>query len=207
MLIVGLTGGIASGKSTVAGHLEKLGAVVIDADRLAHEAMAPGMEVNRSVADCFGSAVVAKDGSIDRRRLAEIVFSDENELERLNQLVHPAVIERVRRITEDWRRSAPAQISVVQVPLLIEAGMVDMFDLIAIVVSTPERQLERLMASGLTEGEALARYRAQLPDHARLPFADITLINKGSIDLLKEQSDVLFDKLCEIGEKRGGQAH
>ncbi len=201
MLTVGLTGGIACGKSTVAGILEEKGAAVADADKLAHELMDHDPALRAGMADEFGETLV--DGRIDRKRLGEVVFRDPGRLVALNRLVHPLVIERVETILEDWRAAGAASIGVVQVPLLIEAGMVEMFDKVVVVVSSPEQQVKRLMEAGLTEAEAFSRLRAQLQDWERLPFADLTLINKGNLKLLASESDRLFRRLEEIAAEAG----
>ena len=198
MLTVGLTGGIAGGKSTVAGYLSEMGAVCVDADVLAREAMVKGTGVYDRLVDHFGRDILAPDDAIDRARLAALVFDDPAQLEALNGIVHPAVIEQVGSLLADWRRSAGALVAVVQVPLLIEAGMTDMFDVIVVVVTTPEQQIGRLVRMGFGVDEGLARLRYQLSDGERLPFADFTLINKGDLALLKEETAVLYEKLKEL---------
>lgn len=195
MLTVGLTGGIAGGKSTVTGRLVELGAVSVDADMIAREAMAKGTVVYDRLIDHFGRDILAADGSIDRARLAALVFDDPAQLEALNQVVHPAVIEGVRRRLDEWRSSDAGGIGVVQVPLLIEAGMAEMFDVIVVVVTTPEQQISRLVEMGLTTDQGLARLRSQLSDSERLPFADFTIINKGDLRQLAEQTSILYRKL------------
>lgn len=198
MLTVGLTGGIAGGKSTVAGYLSEMGAVCADADVLAKEAMVKGTGIYNQLLDHFGRDILAPDDSIDRACLASLVFSNPDQLEALNRIVHPAVIEQVASLLAGWRQSAGASVAVVQVPLLIEAGMTDMFDVIVVVATTPEQQIGRLVEMGFTVEEGLARLRAQLSDGERLPVADFTLINKGGLDLLKEETGVLYEKLKEL---------
>ena len=198
---MGLTGGIACGKSTVARILEEKGAVVADADKLAHELMAGDSALRAGLAVEFGEAAVA--GRIDRKRLGEVVFSDPERLAALDRLVHPLVIERVERILEDWRAARAAPFGVVQVPLLIEAGMVEMFDKVVVVVSSPEQQVKRLMEAGLTEAEAFSRLAAQLQDWERLTFADLTLINKGNLKLLASETDRLFERLVDMAAEDG----
>lgn len=198
MLTVGLTGGIASGKSTVAGYLGEFGAVCADADLIAHAALAQGTDVYRQLITHFGSRIQSADGNIDRRRLAEIVFVDPDELEYLNGLVHPVVISEVSDLVSGWRQAAGTGVGIVQVPLLVEAGMTGMFDIIVVVVASPEHQIERLMRAGFTLDEGLARLKSQLPESERLAHADLTLINKGDIDLLKEKTAVLYGKLKDI---------
>lgn len=205
MLTVGLTGGIASGKSTIARYLSELGAVCVDADLLAHEMMAKGTGVYRRLVDHFGAAVLTEDGAIDRSALATIVFDRPTELAYLNEAVHPAVIEGVARLLEEWRAADPGGIGVVQVPLLVEADMVRMFDVVVVVVSSPEQQISRLIEMGMAIDQGLARLRSQISDDERLPWADFTIINKGDLALLKEQTGVLYAGLKErAGESREG---
>ncbi len=203
MLTVGLTGGIASGKTTVSRILEEKGAVVADADVLAHELMDGDQSLRAQVAAEFGDPAVV-DGRIDRKHLGELVFSDPERLAALNRLVHPLVIERVERILEGWRAQDTAPFGVVQVPLLIEAGMAEIFDKIVVIVSSPEQQVKRLLEAGLTEDEALSRLSSQLQDWERLPFADLTLINKGNLKVLASESDRLFRRLEEMATEDGG---
>ncbi|HEB12370.1 MAG TPA: dephospho-CoA kinase [Actinobacteria bacterium] len=203
MLTVGLTGGIASGKSTITKYLSDLGAVCVDADLIARDAMVEAPVYSKLV-EHFGPNILSEPGEIDRAALAAEVFSDPDQLRVLNGLVHPVVIDRIKEVLGAWSRERHG-IGIVQVPLLIEAGMTDLFDVIVVVITTPEMQVNRLTASGLSFEEAEARLRSQLPGSARLPFADLTIINKASLELLKEQTAILYDKLKSLGpgEKEG----
>lgn len=198
MLTVGLTGGIAGGKSTVALRLAELGAVCVDADAVAHELTSPGTDVYTRIKERFGSEIMAADGSIDRHRLAAIVFGDREQLAFLNKIVHPAVIQAVALTLSEWRADKSNKIGVVQAPLLVEAGMTGMFDVIVVVVSSPERQLSRLLETGMTKEDALARLRAQISDSDRLAYADITIINKGDLKLITEQATALYERLLAL---------
>jgi len=202
MLTIGLTGGIASGKSTVAGHLAERGAVNADADLIAHEVIAADPGLRAALAQEFGRAILNDEG-VDRGALGELVFGRPDRLAVLNRLVHPRVIERIEELLAAWRAEPPAPMGVVQVPLLVEAGMEELFDVIVVVVSSPEKQARRLIESGHTEAEAVARLRSQIQDWERLPYADLTLINKGNLKLLEEQAEVLFQKLTEIIAEHG----
>jgi dephospho-CoA kinase len=204
LLTVGLTGGIASGKTTIARHLETLGAVCADADVVAHELMAAGTDTYDRLVGRFGRGILAADGAIDRVRLGDTVFGHTEQLEALNRIVHPPVIRRAQEILEEWRRDTGPAMGVMQVPLLIESGMADMFDVVVVVVSSPEQQVKRLTDGGMTLESALARLRSQLTDSERLVFSDWTIINKGDLALLKEQSSILFEKLRGIGDGRAG---
>lgn len=197
VLSVGLTGGIASGKSTVADYLAEKGALCADADSIAREVIAEGTDEYNQLVDHFDRGILEPNGSIDRSALAKAVFADPAELDALNRIVHPATIARIRECLEEWRLHAPDGIGVIQVPLLIEAGMVELFDIVVVVVTTPEQQISRLAARGLTIDQGLARMRNQLSDAQRLVFADFTLINKGSLGLLKEQTGILYEELVK----------
>lgn len=194
MRAIGLTGGIASGKSTVARLLLERGASVIDADVLAHEVMAADAGLRAALADAFGKEILSDTG-IDRAALGRKVFGKPESLVKLNRLVHPPVIERIAEIVAEWRASPEKKIGIVQVPLLVEAGMTDMFDGVVVVVSSPEIQVRRLIETGLTEEEAFARLGSQARDWERLRYADLTIINKGNLKLLEEQTEVLWQRL------------
>ena len=195
MLIVGITGGIASGKTTVTAKLTELGAASVDADQVAHEKMAAGTGVHSRLVGRFGEDILLPDSEIDRRRLAEIVFADPEQLRALNAIVHPPVVAEIAGIVDQWRADAHHEIGVVQAPLLLESGLFDVVDLVVMVVASPEQQLSRLEARGLSTDDAVARLQAQPPDYVRLAVADLTLINKGTLELLSEQVRILDCKL------------
>lgn len=197
MLTVGLTGGIGGGKSTVTEYLAEMGAVCVDADELAHAAIAKGGPAYDPVVARFGPDILAADGEIDRSALAALVFNDHSELDALNDIVHPPVKKEITEILRVWRQTSPATIGVVQAPLLVEAGMVGIFDAIVVVVAGPELQVKRLVEAGLTMEDACVRLRAQLPDSGRLPYADFTIINKTDLDSLKANTATLFAMLAE----------
>ncbi|MEK6534369.1 MAG: dephospho-CoA kinase [Thermodesulfobacteriota bacterium] len=181
MLNVGLTGGIASGKSTVARMLAKKGAILIDFDEMAHAVEGSGGPVWREIIRHFGEEILQEDRTIDRRKLGETVFADREKRELLNRLVHPAIFEEwQRRLAEIRERRADA-IVVSDIPLLIEAGMKEMVDLILLVYITPEEQIQRVMArDGFSREEAERRLAAQMPIEEKLCWADIVIRNGGS---------------------------
>ena len=181
MLNVGLTGGIACGKSTVARMLAEKGAVLIDFDEIAHAVEEPRGPVWREIVRHFGEEILHEDLSIDRRRLGETVFADREKRELLNRLVHPAILEEwQRRLAEIRARRADA-IVVSDIPLLIEAGMKSMVDLVLLVYITPEDQIQRVMArDGFSREEAERRLAAQMPIDEKLRWADIVIRNEGS---------------------------
>lgn len=183
MLNVGLTGGIACGKSTVARMLAEKGAVLIDFDEIAHAVEEPEGPVWREIIRRFGEEILHEDLSIDRRKLGSIVFADRAKLELLNSLVHPAVFEEwQRRLAEIRARRADA-IVVSDIPLLIEAGLKEMVDLVLLVCITPEEQIRRVMArDGYRREEAERRLASQMPIEEKLPAADIVICNGGSLE-------------------------
>lgn len=176
---IGLTGGIASGKSTVARKLEQLGAFTIDADVLARDVVALGTEGLKAVVTRFGESVLATDGSLDRRALARIVFADPQARADLNAIIHPRVRERAAEI----EAAAPAGAVVVHViPLLVETGQQDNFDAVVVVDTTAEEQLRRLTRrDGLTETEAEQRVAAQASREERLAVATHVIDSSGPV--------------------------
>ena len=184
MLRIGLTGGIGSGKSTVAGLLAARGAVVVDADRLAREVVEPGTDGLAAVVEAFGPGVLTADGALDRAALASIVFSDPEARARLDAIVHP----RVRARAEEVVAQAPPDAVVVQdVPLLVETGQAGRYDLVLVVEADPGTRVARLVLRGLTEGDARARIAAQATDEQRRAVADVVLDNSGEPAALEAQ--------------------
>ncbi|MGY1838557.1 MULTISPECIES: dephospho-CoA kinase [unclassified Modestobacter] len=184
MLRIGLTGGIGSGKSTVAALLAERGALVVDADRLAREVVAPGTPGLAEVVAAFGDGVLAADGSLDRPALAAIVFSDPAARARLDAIVHP----RVRARAAELVAAAPAGSVVVQdVPLLVETGQAGSYDLVLVVEAPLETRVSRLVERGLAEDDARARIASQATDEQRRAVADVVLANDGDRAALAEQ--------------------
>lgn len=195
MLLVGLTGGIASGKSTVARLLERRGAVVIDADVLARRAMDPGTVGHTAVIRRFGPEVVATDGRIDRAALAARVFVDPAARRDLEAIVHPEVARLFVESVEPFRRSD--RIVVYVVPLLLEAGLEDAFDVIVAVEAPEDVRTKRLVRErGMTEEEAHSRMAAQLSDEVRARAATYVLDNGGSLEDLDLRVGELLSRLA-----------
>lgn len=190
---IGLTGGIASGKSTVARELERLGAVIIDADVLARDVVALGTEGLKAVVARFGDAVLAADGSLDRRALAGIVFADLQARADLNAIIHPRVRERAAEL----EAAAPAGAVVVHViPLLVETGQQDDFDAVVVVDTTVEEQLRRLTRrDSLTQTEAEQRVAAQASREERLDAATHVIDSSGPVRETVRQVDELWRSL------------
>ena len=191
-LRVGLTGGIASGKSMVAAELAARGATIIDADVLAREVVEPGTPALAAILERFGTQVV-KDGQLDRARLAEIVFADPVARRDLERIVHPAVRARAAELE---RAAGDAAVVVHVVPLLVETGQHKDFDLVVTVDADHETQIQRLMArNGFTRAEAESRIAAQASRDDRTRNSDVVLHNTGSMTQLKQQIDALWTEL------------
>ena len=191
MLRVGLTGGIASGKSTVADELARLGALVIDADRLAREVVDPGTPELAKVAERFPDTVV--DGRLDRAKLAAVVFADPQARRDLERIIHPAVRKRAAELEQS---APPGSVVVHVIPLLVETGQESDFDLCVVVDVDHETQLSRLLArDGMTRAEAEARIGAQATREQRLAAADVVIDNSGSVTQLREQIDDVWSVL------------
>lgn len=195
MRLIGLTGGIATGKSTVADILRGLGAAVVDADALAREVTAPGSDSVREIAEALGPRCLGPDGGLDRHAVAALVFADPQSLARLNAIVHPRVralmAERVATLAQ-----AGAEVVVLDVPLLLESRERYPVDAVWVVYAPPELQVERLARrSGLTREQALARIRAQMPIEEKRRRADVVIDNTGDLDALRRQVAALYGAL------------
>jgi len=193
MRFVGLTGGIGSGKSTVTEMLRAHGAVILDADAFAREAVEPGTDALGRIVERFGREVIAEDGSLDRAALASIVFADPAALGDLEAIVHPEVR---RLITEGIRDNLDTDNVVVLVnPLLIEMGTHRDCDVVVVLSVSPETQVTRAMGRGMSEGDVRARLAAQLPLDERAAQADVLLDNEGTVEELRVQVDALWERL------------
>lgn len=193
MLSVGLTGGIGAGKSEAVRLLAEHGAVIIDADVLAREVVAPGTPGLAAVADRFGEEVLAADGSLDRERLGALVFADPERRAALNAVVHPRVAERAAALQRRAAECDPAAVVVHDVPLLAENGLRDRYDTVIVVDAPPETQLDRLVRlRGMAEDEARARMAAQADRADRLAIADHVWDNSGTVEQLRAQVDALW---------------
>jgi len=194
--VIGLTGGIAAGKSAVAARLAELGAVVIDADRLAREVVEPGTPGLAAIAHRFGDAVLADDGSLDRAQLGSIVFPDDSARRDLNAIVHPAVQRRYAELVAEAFARDPDAIVVYDVPLLAEARAASEFALVVVVDAPSDVRLERLVSlRGMDRGDARARIEAQVPDAERRAMADVVIDSSGTLEHTIEQVDALWERL------------
>ena len=183
MLNVGLTGGIACGKTTVAEMLVAQGAHLIDFDALAHEVEAPDRPAWRGIVSAFGEGVLNADRTIDRLKLGAIVFQDKAKLQTLNEIVHPAVFDAWRQRMDAIVRDDPRAVILSDVPLLFEVGMAPLFDLVALVYISPAEQADRLMKrNGFTAEEARARLAAQMSIDEKVRLADVVIDNQGTVE-------------------------
>jgi dephospho-CoA kinase len=194
VLLVGLTGGIGSGKSTVARLLEKRGAVVFDADLLAREAVEPGTPGHAAVIERFGADVLAPGGELDREALASIVFADPSARRDLEEIVHPEVRRLFAEGSEAHRDTD--RVVVFSAPLLVETGMHTAFEILVVVSATVATQIERLMRQrGMSESSIRARIEAQAPLEDKAAVADFLVDNEGTLEELESQVDRLWNDL------------
>lgn len=190
MILIGLTGGIGSGKSTVSARLAELGARVVDADAIVRQVQAPGTEVFAAILERFGPGVVAEDGTLDRPALAARVFNDPDELKALNAIVHPAVGVGIAEALAEAAESD--DVVILDVPLLVESGRDDMAAMVVVDLD-PEVAVQRLVDHrGFTEADARARISRQASRQERLAKADKVLDNSGSVEDLLAQVDALW---------------
>ncbi len=193
MFRVGLTGGIGAGKSEVSRRLAGQGAIVIDADLIAREVVAPGTDGLAEVIGSFGPAVLGPDGALDRTLLGDIVFADPQKLARLNSIVHPRVGARMRALEE---AAGPGSVVVHDVPLIAENGLASAYDLVVVVDVPPRIQLDRLVRlRGMSRDQAQARMAAQASREDRLAIAGIVVDNSGSLAELDRQTGELWAEL------------
>jgi dephospho-CoA kinase len=195
MLRLGLTGGIASGKSAVAAMLREMGFAVLDADSLAHKLIEPGQPAYDEVVLEFGESVLAPGGRVDRAKLSAIVFNDRAKLDRLNAIVHPRVAEVIFSQFEAWKRAGIRDAVFVEAALLIESGIHKKLDGLIVAWCDPDQQLERLVDRGLSEAEARRRIAAQLPVEEKLLLATEKIDCTGSLEQTRRQVETLAYKL------------
>ena len=194
---VALTGGIASGKSTVVAILEELGAVVIDSDKLAREVVEPGTPGLAAVVEEFGEEVLAEDGSLDRPALGRVVFADEARRKRLEAILHPLIRQRSAAIAA---AADPAALVVHDIPLLVESGQADRFDAVVVVDVPVEIQVDRMMADrGWTREDAESRVRAQASREDRLAVATYVVDNTGTREDLRDRVTEVVERLRAAG--------
>ncbi|MDZ4163598.1 MAG: dephospho-CoA kinase [Smithellaceae bacterium] len=197
MLHIGLTGGIASGKSTVARIFRSLGAIIIDLDLLAREVIDRDGPARREVLERFGEAVLNPDGTINRSELGRIVFDRGEDMAVLNAIIHPHVLTRWHEQLEAIKEERPAAVVVSDVPLLVEAGLAPLFDLVILVYIPVGEQYKRLMKrNGLTRKEAMKRLAAQLPIDEKIKYAQAVIDNEGEVERLRAVVERLWQDLA-----------
>jgi dephospho-CoA kinase len=201
MLRVGLTGGIASGKSTVAEILREQGCAIIEADLLAHEYLKPGNPISQEVVREFGPGILDSSGQISRAKLGEIVFGDPQKLARLNALAHPRVLREISRRLDELSRPGGPGVAVVVAALHIEAGYHKNFDRLVVAWCRPEQQLERLLQRGLTREQAENRIASQMPLEEKRRLADDVIDCSGSLEETRQQTIALAAKLKQLAGK------
>jgi dephospho-CoA kinase len=199
MLIVGLTGGVASGKTTVSQVLKKEGAHIIDADQIARELVQPHKPAWNELIRAFGKEILQEDGSIHRKKLADKVFGDLKQRKVLNQILHPRIKEEMDRRTKEIGQKDPEAIVVIDAPLLVELGAHRKVDKLIVVTSTPIQQIERLKErDGRGPEEALGIFSAQMPVEEKVKLADIVIRNEGSLEEMEKRAREVFQELKKL---------
>jgi dephospho-CoA kinase len=199
MLRVGLTGGLASGKTFVGHALRDLGCYLIEADELGHQVLLPGAEAYDAVIHAFGDDILDQDRHIDRHKLSQRVFGQPELLAKLSSLVHPPVFQRQERAIAEIARTDPAAILVVEAAILVETGSYKKFDRLIVVVCSPEQQMERALKRGTyTNEEVLARLSRQLPLEEKLRVADYVIDTSGTKENTLEQVRALYGSLRSL---------
>ncbi len=195
MRVIGLTGGIGSGKTTISHYLGELGAVVIDADKVGHEAFKPGTEAWNDVVKTFGKDVIAENGEVDRKKLGAIVFGDPVALKTLNSIMHPRMKEMMRRRLEELRAEGVSGV-VIEAAILIEAGWTDLVDEVWVATAPEAAVLARVKAQrGVAEEQTKARISAQLSTEERVKHADAVINNSGDLAAMREQVRGFWERL------------
>ena len=196
MLRVGLTGGIAVGKSTVVAVFAELGAVCFDADAIARSVVEPGRPALAAVVEEFGRGVLAADGTLDRAALGRVVFADAGRRKRLEAILHPPIIAEQDRLVAEATARDPRAVVIVDAALMIESGGYRRFDALVVVHCEPEIQIARLMRrNGLTRDEALERIAAQMPQDEKLRYADYTIDTSGTLDETRDRTEAVWAEL------------
>ena len=200
-IIVGITGGIACGKTTVSKLLSEKGAIPINADEIGHQLLKADSPVIDKLVDTFGDEILEESGDVSRKKLGAIVFKDKSARERLNAILHPLIIQRSRADARQLVLDDPSCVVLLDAPLLIEAGAYDSVDLIVVVTASPETQLKRTLERShaqnrpLSESEAQARIDSQMPISEKVKYADVIIENDGTPEELQKQVDALWENL------------
>ena len=202
MLIVGLTGGVASGKTAVSKVLEEQGAYIIDADHIARELVQPHKPAWKELVRAFGQEILQEDGSIHRKKLAGKVFGDAKQRKRLNRILHPRIRKEMDRRAKEIGQRDPEAIVVIDAPLLIEVGNHRQMDKLIVVTSTRSQQIGRLKdRDGANREEALKIVSSQMPLEEKLKFADFVIRNEGSLEETKRKAREVFRELRKVAHQ------
>jgi dephospho-CoA kinase len=194
-IVIGLTGGIASGKSTVARMFCQLGATVISADEIAHNLLAPGTDVYKSVVREFGSGILLKDNTINRKKLARLVFEDPDKRACLDAIMHPPILQQLQKAADAFREKGRG-VLILEIPLLIETDSTKIVDKVIVVAAKPETQIKRLKERyGITQKEAEQRVSAQFPLSRKLEYADWVIETESSLIVTKAQVIKVWDSI------------
>ena len=204
MIIVGLTGSVGTGKSTVAKIFRELGAYVIDWDELAREVIRPHLKAWKEIVGYFGKGILRDDLTINRQKLANIVFSNKEKLAKLNQIVHPEVFEEDERTTNDIKSRDPNALIIKDIPLLFELSRPIFVDKIVVVSASEQTQLRRSEEKGMSREDAQRRIKFQLPLEGKIKSADFVINNDGPLEETKRQVDEIYSLLMK-GEQHGKQ--
>jgi dephospho-CoA kinase len=198
MLIVALTGGIATGKSVVSTILSQKGCYVQNADQVAHQLLEPGSEIFEELVNHFGPVILNETGKVNRRNLAEIIFKNPEERAYLNRLTHPLVLEKIKRTIKELEKEGNYEIYITEAALVIEAGYYQFYDRIILTYCSTEIQIQRLaFRDNLSREQALERILAQLPDSEKIPYAHYLIDTSGSLSETVEQTEKVFLNLYQ----------
>ena len=201
MIIVGLTGSVGTGKSTVANFFKELGAYVIDWDELAREVVRPHSRAWKEIIECFGKDVLNENLTINRQKLAKIVFTEKGKVKKLNQIVHPKVFREDERIINEIKNHDPDALVVKDVPLLFESTHPIFTDKTVVVSASEDTQLKRLEEKGMSRDDARNRIRSQLPLEEKIKSADFVINNDGSLEETKRQVEEIYSLLKKEGQR------
>ena len=198
MIVIGLTGGIGSGKTTVSQILSDMGAMVLDADKIGHELYSPHTETWHLVVDTFGEDILQPSGEIDRRKLGKVVFSDPRALARLNRIMHPRMYDIVKEMIKDERRKG-TKVMVVEAAILLEAHWTPLVDQVWVVQAPEDVVIQRLRdKNGFSEEQARSRIRAQLSPQERAKQADVIINNDGDLSAVRSNVEALWEKHIKV---------
>ena len=201
MIIVGITGTIGTGKSTVVKIFRDLGAFIIDFDQLARRVVEPDKDAWKGIVNCFGSGILNNDRTINRQKLADIIFNDPSKLNKVNEIVHPEVYKEDNRIVEKRRLVDPTGMIIKDIPLLFEIDPEiahRLVDKIVVVFASPQTQLRRLIKRGVSEVDALRRIESQISINEKIKMADFVINNDGSLEDTRQQVQKVYSQLLRL---------